>query len=113
MAPLPEPLELMGPVRAELHATTTAPQTDWCVALNAVAPDGRALGICDGVLRTSADRPVVHLGSTAIVVPAGHRLQVQVASSNFPRVDAHPEPARQRIAHRSSVVLPVTSGALS
>jgi putative CocE/NonD family hydrolase len=111
--PLPAPLELMGAVRAELHATTTAPETDWCVALNAVAPDGRALGIVDGVARTSDDRPVVALGATATVIPAGHRLQVQVASSNFPRVDAHPEPARQRVSHRSSIVLPITSGALS
>jgi predicted acyl esterase len=112
-APLRRDVELMGPVRADLHATTTAAETDWCVALSDVGPDGRALSIADGVLRTYDDRPGVALGHTAIVIPAGHRLRVQVASSNFPRVDAHPEPARQRIAHRSSIVLPVTAGALS
>lgn len=111
-APLTEPLTLMGPVRAELNATTSAPETDWCVALNEVLPDGRALGIVDGVARTYADRPVVGLGHTAITIPAGHRLQVQVMSSNFPRIDVHPEPARQRIADGSALVLPVTEGTL-
>jgi putative CocE/NonD family hydrolase len=111
-APLAEPLTLMGPVRAELHVTTSAPETDWCVALNEVLPDGRALGICDGVARTSDDRPVVGLGHTAITIPAGHRLQAQVMSSNFPRIDVHPEPARQRVAHGSALVLPVTEGTL-
>jgi uncharacterized protein len=112
-APLTEPLTLMGPVRAELHATTDATETDWCVALNEVFPDGRALGVVDGVCRTYDDRPVVHLGHTAITIPAGHALQVQVMSSNFPRVDVHPEPARQRVAEGSAVVLPVVEGALS
>jgi uncharacterized protein len=111
-APLAEPLTLMGPVRAELHATTSAPETDWCVALNEVLPDGRALGICDGVARTYGDRPTVHLGHTAITIPAGHRLQAQVMSSNFPRVDVHPQPARQRVAEGSALVLPVVEGAL-
>jgi putative CocE/NonD family hydrolase len=111
-APLAAPLTLMGPVRAELHATTSAPETDWCVALNEVLPDGRALGICDGVARTYDDRPVVGLGHTAITIPAGHRLQVQVMSSNFPRIDVHPEPARQHVAHGSALVLPVTEGTL-
>lgn len=109
---LTEPLTLMGPVGAELQVSTSAAQTDWCVALNEVLPDGRALGICDGVLRTSDDRPVVGLGHTAITIPAGHRLQVQVSSSNFPRIDIHPEPARQRVSHRSALVLPITEGAL-
>jgi putative CocE/NonD family hydrolase len=112
-APLAAPLTLMGPVRAELNAATSAPETDWCVALNEVLPDGRALGICDGVLRGCDDRPVVALGHTAITIPAGHRLQVQVSSSNFPRVDVHPEPARQRVSEGSALVLPVVEGALA
>ncbi|WP_445151965.1 CocE/NonD family hydrolase [Baekduia sp. Peel2402] len=112
-APLAAPLTLMGPVRAELNASTSAPETDWCVALAEVLPDGRALGIVDGVCRTYDDRPTVQLGHTAITIPAGHRLQVQISSSNFPRVDVHPEPARQRVAEGSTLVLPVVEGALS
>jgi putative CocE/NonD family hydrolase len=111
-APLAEPLTVMGPVRARLRATTSAPETDWCVALNEVLPDGRAMGVLDGVLRTSDDRPTVHLGHTAITIPAGHRLQVQVSSSNFPRIDVHPEPGRQRVLEGSCLVLPITQGAL-
>jgi len=110
--PLAEPVTLMGPVRAELQVSTSAAETDWCVALAEVLPDGRALGIVDGVCRTYDDRPVVRLGHTAITIPAGHRLQVQVSSSNFPRVDVHPEPARQRVAEGSALVLPVTEGTL-
>jgi putative CocE/NonD family hydrolase len=121
-APLAADLELLGPVRATLHAATTSSTgTDWCVTLVDVHPDGRAIGICDGVVRVPAARArpgavarhELLVGTTAIVVPAGHRLRVDVASSSFPRIDVHPAPARQRVLAGSSIDLPVTAGALA
>jgi uncharacterized protein len=121
--PLATDVELMGPVRATLFAATTAASTDWTVKLVDVAPDGVALSVCDGAVRAAAPDPgvaarhEVRVGSTALRVPAGHRLRIEVSSSNFPRIDAHPLGARQRVfhdaAHPSSVDLPVTSGALT
>jgi len=110
-APLAHDVELMGPVRATLDATGGG---DWCVKLVDVHPDGRAMSVCDGVLRTAGDagRHEIHVGDTAILVPAGHRLRVELAASNFPRVDVHPQPAR-RAVRAGSIDLPVTAGALA
>ncbi|MCW2982516.1 MAG: hypothetical protein JWR63_86, partial [Conexibacter sp.] len=115
-APLAADLELMGPVTATLQTATDAPagEADWCVALVDVAPDGTALGICDGVARVrGGGEVVVHVGSTAIAIGAGHRLRVDVAASNFPRVDVSPHAGERRLLPGSSVLLPVTSGAPS
>ena len=111
--PLAADLELMGPVRATLHTRSTQPAGDWCVALVDVAPDGPALGICDGVVRGRGDRHELLVGSTAIRIAAGHRLRVDVSCSNFPRIDVHPAAARHHVLAGSAVDLPVTSGALS
>jgi putative CocE/NonD family hydrolase len=99
-APLERDLTVAGEVRAVLWAASSAPDTDWVVRLCDVWPDGRSMPVCDGVLRAryrhGLDREVllepgrperfdVDLWSTAQVFKAGHRLRVQVASSDFPR----------------------------
>ena len=48
---LDEPLRVVGPVKAVLHAPSSAPDTDWVVRLCDVWPDGRSVDICDGTLR--------------------------------------------------------------
>ena len=95
-------LAVAGPVTAVLHATSSAPDTDWVVRLCDVWPDGRSLSVCDGIVRAryrdSLERPVlmvpgelyrfqIDLWSTAQVFRAGHRLRVHVTSSDFPRYD--------------------------
>jgi putative CocE/NonD family hydrolase len=70
-----------------------------------VHPDGRALNVCDGIIRaryrTGAEQPElispgavtefsIDLGATSLVLGAGHALRVEISSSNFPRFDAHP-----------------------
>jgi putative CocE/NonD family hydrolase len=100
--PLPEDLEVIGPVTAVLHAATSGPDTDWVVKLCDVYPDGRTYNIVEGVLRAryrdSATEPTlvepwaveryeIDLGPTAIAFRAGHRLRVLVTSSDFPRYD--------------------------
>ena len=98
--PLEQPLELTGPLTLHLFASSSAPDTDFTAALVDVHPDGYNLLIQEGILRASfRDRdarpaPIVpgevypfpiDLWATSYVVPAGHRLRVEISSSNFPR----------------------------
>jgi putative CocE/NonD family hydrolase len=103
--PLSEPLELMGPVGARLHAASSAVDTDFTVTLCDVFPDGTVNTIQDGIVRAryrnGLDRPsliepgrvheyVISLCATSYVLPSGHRLRVDVSSSNFDRYDRNP-----------------------
>lgn len=92
--PLPVDLEVTGRVTATLFAATDAPSTDWVVRLCDVDASGISYNVTDGILRASQEdgrRPLeVDLWSTSIVFKAGHRLRVQVTSSNFPRWDRNP-----------------------
>ena len=45
---------VLGPVHATVFAATSAPDTDFVVRLVDVYPDGRAIGVADGVIRASA-----------------------------------------------------------
>jgi len=100
--PLQRDLEVTGPVSAVLFAATTARDTDWTVKLVDVHPDGRAINVADGILRARYRRSLsapalltpgevyeyrVDLGSTSNLFKAGHRIRVDVSSSNFPCFD--------------------------
>lgn len=94
---LTKPLEVTGPLHAVLYVGTDAPSTDFTVKLVDVHPDGVAYNVSDGILRREYPRAVdsgrepieikVELGPTSHVFLAGHRLRVEVSSSNFPRFD--------------------------
>ncbi|MDQ2711416.1 MAG: CocE/NonD family hydrolase [Acidobacteriota bacterium] len=101
-APLNEDLEVTGPVRAVLYAATSANDTDFTAKLVDVQPDGRALAVCDGIqrlrYRLSLEKPVfvkrnaayqisVDAGVTSYVFFSGHRMRLEISSSNFPRFD--------------------------
>ncbi|MEJ7783973.1 MAG: CocE/NonD family hydrolase [Solirubrobacteraceae bacterium] len=103
--PLSAPIEVTGPLSAELHAATDAPDTDWVVRLCDVQPDGTSRILAEGVLRArfregfTAERLVtpgepcmytIDLGATSNVFGAGHRIRVSVTSSSFPRFDRNP-----------------------
>jgi putative CocE/NonD family hydrolase len=102
--PLDEPLELAGPVTAEVHLASDADDADVCVVLLDVSPDGRALCVADGYTRGRwrngpGTAPLrrdevsvfpVHCWNAAYRVEAGHRLRVDVCSSNFPPYDVNP-----------------------
>ncbi|WP_409474813.1 CocE/NonD family hydrolase [Streptomyces sp. HC307] len=127
--PLAEDVEVTGRVRVVLFAATDGPSTDWVARLCDVDEHGVSRNVADGVVRVRAATPgeaaehVVDLWSTSIVFRAGHRIRVQVTSSNFPRWDRNlntgePEEsattarvARQHIFHDSTrpsrIVLPV------
>ncbi len=100
--PFEEPLAVVGSIEVILHVSSDAPDTDFTVKLVDVHPDGRAFNLDDTILRMryreGFDRHVsmepgevyeVNLGplATANVFGAGHRLRIEVSSSNFPRYD--------------------------
>ena len=102
-------IEVTGPVRAVLYVSTTAPDSDFTVKLVDVFPDGHARNLCDGILRLryreglDKVRPAksgvvypitVEAGVTSNVFRTGHRIRVEVSSSNFPRFDRNPNTGR-------------------
>lgn len=103
--PLPDDLDVIGPLVLHLYARTSARDTDWTAKLTEVLPDGRSYNLADGIVRAryrnGYQQPelletgaIVHytitMGATSNRFKAGHRLRVQISSSNFPRFDANP-----------------------
>jgi uncharacterized protein len=101
-APMTAPLEVTGPVVVTLHAATSAPDTDFTAKLVDVHPDGFARNLCDGIVRAryresrTTPKPLhpgevtaftIDLWATSHVFLPGHRLRLDVSSSNFPRFD--------------------------
>jgi putative CocE/NonD family hydrolase len=97
--PLTEDVEVTGPVRLVLHVATTAPATDFTGKLVDVDEGGAAVNVCDGILRRTyspgrADEITVELWPTSMVFRKGHRVRLEVSSSNYPRFDRHPNTGR-------------------
>ncbi|MFC9250427.1 CocE/NonD family hydrolase [Amycolatopsis thailandensis] len=99
---LTSPVEVTGPVTAVFHVSSTAVDTDFTAKLVDVHPDGRAIILCDGILRmryrSSLEKPeplvpgeiyevTIDLLATSNVFLPGHRILLEVSSSNFPRYD--------------------------
>jgi putative CocE/NonD family hydrolase len=113
--PLERDLTIIGTVEAHVVLSSTAEQTDVTVKLVDVHPDGAAMLVVDSIRRvqTTPGRPQqvdLTVGSTALTFRAGHRIRVEIASSNYPRFDTC-EAAEQTIHHggraASRIVLPV------
>jgi putative CocE/NonD family hydrolase len=136
--PLEQALEVTGPVRVVLWAASSATDTDFTAKLVDVAPDGYARNLTDGIVRAryregTARKELIEpnriyeyaidLWATSNVFLAGHRIRLEIASSNFPRFDRNPntghpfgvdadlQTATQTIYHDaarpSRIVLPV------
>ena len=101
-APLSQPLEVTGPVQMVLYVSSSAVDTDFTAKLVDVWPDGRRENLADGIIRAryrdSLSQPsllqsghvyevTVDLVATANVFGPGHRIRLEVSSSNFPRFD--------------------------
>jgi len=101
-AVLEEPVEVTGPVTVTLFVSSSAVDTDFTAKLVDVHPDGRAIILCDGIqrmrYRTSLSEPemmtpgevyeiTVDLIATSNVFLPGHRILLEISSSNFPRYD--------------------------
>jgi putative CocE/NonD family hydrolase len=140
-APLNHDLTVIGPVRVKLWAATSAPDTDFTAKLVDVHGDGYAQNVLDRLVRaryrwgsklpTSLVTPgtpyeyTIDLGNTATVFRRGHRIRLEISSSNFPHyarnqnttalvgMDARIEVANQTILHdarhQSLLELPVAT----
>ena len=139
--PLEDDLEVTGPVIVKLHASTDGRDTDFTAKLVDVHPDGNAKNLCDGIIRgryresTKSQKLLepgavyeftIDLWITSNVFKKGHRIRVDISSSNFPRFDRNLNTgrtaaddteirmARQTVFHDrtrpSQIVLPVIPG---
>jgi putative CocE/NonD family hydrolase len=101
-APLERDLDVVGPVRLILHASSTAVDTDFVARISDVFPDGRAIQLQSGVLRAryrdlTGDpqllepgrvyRFEIDLWAIANRFKAGHSLRLDISSADFPRFD--------------------------
>ena len=136
--PLEEDIEVTGPVVVKLYAASTAPDTDFTAKLIDVYPDGFAIYVCHGILRAryreSYENPTliepgkvyeytISLKATGNLFKKGHRIRVDISSSNFPFFDRNHNtgkdfwadtelvPATQTVYHNgqcpSRIILPV------
>ena len=105
-APLAEPVEWTGRVHAELHVSSTAPDTDFIVRVSDVYPDGRSILIIDYPFRSryrdGFDKEVlmtpgqVHkvafpVGWISQIFNKGHRIRVTVSSTGSPLYEPNPQ----------------------
>lgn len=136
--PLKQDLEVTGPVTVKLYASTDGSDTDFTAKLIDVHPDGYAVNLCDNILRARYRESrnyqkllepgqtyefTIDLWVTSNVFFKGHRIRVDISSSNFPRFDrnfntgkdqsrdtslriAHQTVSHDR-AHPSHIILPV------
>lgn len=125
--PLAEPVRLVGPLTVRLWVSTDAPDTDFTAKLVDVHPPsvdyphGYAVILADGIVRLRyAEDPenprlrkpgeiveaTITLPPTANLFSAGHRIRVDISSSNFPKYDVNPntgEPDGQATLRRTAV----------
>jgi putative CocE/NonD family hydrolase len=135
---LQQAVEVTGPISVTLFATSSAVDTDWTAKLVDVYPDGRAINLNHGIIRAryrdSLEHPspikpgqtykyVINIWPTSNVFLPGHKIRLEISSSNFPHYDRNPntghsfgvdaamQPADQTIHHdaqrASFVMLPI------
>jgi putative CocE/NonD family hydrolase len=101
--PFREGVELSGPITPTLYVSSSAKDTDVTVKVLDVYPDGRAFNLDESIqrmrYRDGYDKPLVWLEAgkvykvtlqpltTSNYFAPGHRLRIEVSSSNFPRFD--------------------------
>jgi putative CocE/NonD family hydrolase len=141
--PLAAALEVTGPIKVVLWVASTAPDTDFTAKLVDVAPSGFAMNVAQGIIRArfreSFEHPTllepgrvyryeIDCWSSSNRFEPGHRIRVEIASSNFPQFDRNPNtghpfgrdaelvPATQTVyhdaAHPSHIVLPIVDAPL-
>src|SRR5882762_2638695 len=117
-SPLVQDLEVTGPVQLELFAKSSAVDTDFTAKLVDVGPDGFAQNLTEGIVRAryrnSPEKAkfmnpgqvykfTIDLWSTANVFRKGHRIRLEVSSSDFPRFDRNSNTGEDPVAATKSV----------
>lgn len=135
---LKEPLEIAGQVKMRLFVSTDAPDTDFTAKLVDIYPDGREILMLDNIQRLKFRKGfekaeplpqgevgeiTIDLWSISLIFGKGHRIGVQISSSNYPRFEKNPNSgddfptdSNQRVANNtihfggsytSALILPV------
>ncbi len=97
--------EVTGPVKMIIYATSSAVSTDFTAKLVDLHPDGKAIRICEGILRVRPAPPAgrdgmspsgtepacyeIDLWATSNLFKKGHRIRAEVSSSNYPKYHPH------------------------
>ena len=136
--PMQADIEVTGPILCKLYAASSAPDTDFTAKLIDVYPDGYAQILREGIIRARYRKSfekqelinpgkvyeyTIDLWSVSNVFQKGHKIQVEISSSNFPLYDRNPntghkfgedaelQKATQTIYHNSQyashIILPV------
>ena len=122
---LEEDLEVTGPIEVRLWVSSSAPDTDFTAKLLDVYPPSRwyprgyALNLTDSITRLryrngrdlaeplsagQIDQITITLYPTANLFLRGHRIRLDVSSSNFPRFDVNPNTGEPIGSHRLQAV---------
>ena len=136
--PVQKDLEITGRILCKLYASSTATDTDFTAKITDVYPNGYSQILREGVIRAryrnsfkkqelispgTVYEYTIDLWSVSHVFKQGHKIQVEISSSNFPKYDSNPntghrfgedaemQKATQTIFHESRypshVILPV------
>lgn len=123
---LDEDLEVTGPVSMVLCASSDARETDFTAKVVDVAPNGTAINVAQGIIRARYrdwwEEPTllepgeiyeykIDLWSTSNRFLKGHRIRLEVASSNFPQFDRNPNTGNPlaRMRRRNPLITPSTT----
>jgi uncharacterized protein len=99
---LMEAVEITGPIKLHLFASTTVVDTDFTAKLVDVHPNGAAYNLAEGCLRAKFRNSLlkpellspgevveyeIDMAVTSNLFKPGHRIRLDISSSNFPRID--------------------------
>ena len=125
--PMPQDMEVTGPLSLELYAKSSAADTDFTAKLIDVWPDGFAQNLTEGILRAryrdSQETPTlitpgqvykftIDVWATSNVFKKGHALRLEVSSSNFPRFDRNLNNGDMRFVSGDAGALSATNAVL-
>ena len=97
---LTEDMEITGPISATIWASSDAKDTDFTATLTDLEPDGKAIALCEGIVRArfrnGTESPQlmvpgeiykfeIDMWNTSNSFIKGHRIRIEISSSNFPR----------------------------
>ena len=97
---LTEDMEITGPISATIWASSDAKDTDFTATLTDLEPDGKAIALCEGIVRArfrnGTENPEmmvpgeiykfeIDMWNTSNTFIKGHRIRIEISSSNFPR----------------------------
>lgn len=103
---LEQPMDVVGPVKAVVYASSSARDCDWHLRLVDVHPDGAARFLCHGALRARfregferavflepgrIERFEIDMTAVGVRFLPGHRIRLEIASSWFSRFERNPQ----------------------